>query len=37
MDDLNQTFEKFQVPAQERAELVAIVNSTKPDIVLNGR
>lgn len=37
LDDLDQTFEKFQVPAGERAELVAIVNSTKSDIVLNGR
>lgn len=37
LDDLNQTFDKFQVPAKERAELVAIVNSTKSDIVLNGR
>lgn len=33
MDDLHQTFEKFQLPAAERAELVAIVNSTKNDIV----
>ena len=33
MDDLHQTFEKFQLPAEERAELVAIVNSTKNDIV----
>ena len=37
IDDLNQTFDKFSVPPRERAELVAIVNSTKPDIVLNGR
>ena len=37
LDDLTQTFDKFGVPAQERAELVAIVNSTKGDIVLNGR
>jgi hemoglobin len=37
LDDLNQTLDKFQVPAQERSELVAIVNSTKHDIVLNGR
>lgn len=33
LDDLRQTFEKFHVPATERAELVAIVESTKPDIV----
>jgi hemoglobin len=37
MDDLDQTFDKFQVPAAERAELIAIVNSTRNDIVLNGR
>ena len=37
LDDLNQTFEKFAVPAAERAELTAIVNSTKNDIVLDGR
>ena len=34
MDDLRQTFDKFGVPAAERAELVAIVESTKGDIVL---
>lgn len=34
MDDLSQTFDKFGVPAAERAELVAIVESTKGDIVL---
>ena len=33
LDDLRQTFDKFQVPATERAELVAIVESTKSDIV----
>jgi hemoglobin len=33
MDDLRQTFDKFGVPAAERAELVAIVESTKGDIV----
>lgn len=33
LDDLHQTFEKFQLPAPERAELLAIVNSTKGDIV----
>ncbi len=37
MNDLDQTFDKFSVPAAERAELIAIVNSTKADIVLNGR
>ena len=35
LDDLHQTFEKFQLPATERAELLAIVNSTKGDIVRN--
>jgi hemoglobin len=34
LDDLRQTFDKFQVPAAERAELLAIVESTKSDIVL---
>ncbi len=33
IDDLHQTFEKFQVPAAERAELRAIVDSTYGDIV----
>ena len=33
LDDLRQTFDKFQVPAVERSELVAIVESTKADIV----
>ncbi|MFO0916741.1 MAG: group 1 truncated hemoglobin [Planctomycetaceae bacterium] len=37
LDDLNQTFEKFGVPAAERSELTAIVNSTKQDIVQDGR
>jgi hemoglobin len=37
LDDLRQTFDKFQIPARERAELLAIVNSTKADIVLHGR
>ena len=34
LDDLHQTFDKFDVPAAERAELLAIVESTKSDIVL---
>ena len=34
MEDLHQTFNKFQVPQQEREELVAIVESTKEDIVI---
>ena len=33
LDDLRQTFDKFQVPAAERSELLAIVESTKADIV----
>jgi hemoglobin len=34
MDDLNQTLAKFQVPVQEQQEVVAIVESTRNDIVL---
>jgi len=34
LDDLNQTFNAFQVPETERRELLAIVESTKSDIVL---
>lgn len=34
LDDLRQTFDKFQVPSAERGELLAIVESTKGDIVL---
>jgi hypothetical protein len=39
MDDLQQMLDKFGVPAQEQAELKAIVDSTNADIVLkpNGR
>jgi hemoglobin len=33
LDDLGQTFDKFHVPPAERAELFAIVESTKNDIV----
>jgi len=33
LDDLQQTLNHFSVPAQEQAELKAIVNSTRPDIV----
>lgn len=33
LDDLTQTFDKFGVPGPERAELFAIVDSTKADIV----
>jgi hemoglobin len=34
LDDLQQTLDKFNVPQAERAELFAIVESTKKDIVL---
>jgi hemoglobin len=34
MDNLRQTFDKFSVPDAERRELVAIVESTKGEIVL---
>ena len=34
MDDLQQTFDKFSVPAQEQEELKAIVESTRADIVV---
>src|SRR5262245_40213555 len=34
LDDLTQTFNKFNVTATERQELAAIVESTKKDIVL---
>ncbi len=33
LDDLHQTLDHFAVPAQEQAELKAIVNSTRSDIV----
>src|SRR3954463_7402617 len=34
LDDLRQTFDRFGVPQGERQELLAIVESTKKDIVL---
>jgi hemoglobin len=34
MDDLQQTLDKFGVPAKEQAELKAIVESTRADIVV---
>jgi hemoglobin len=34
MDDLQQTFDRFDVPKPERGELVAIVESTKEAIVV---
>jgi hemoglobin len=33
MDDLRQTLDKFSVPAGEQSELIAIVESTRADIV----
>jgi hemoglobin len=35
LDDFKQTLDKFNVPAPEQAELNAIVNSTRSDIVVN--
>ena len=34
LDDFRQTLDKFQVPAQEQSELMAIVDSTYADIVI---
>jgi hemoglobin len=34
LDDLQQTLDHFKVPAQEQAELKAIVDSTRSDIVV---
>jgi hemoglobin len=34
MDDLDQSLNRFAVPEPERGEVVAIVESTKPDIVM---
>lgn len=34
MDDLQQSLDKFAVPAEEQAELKTIVNSTRSDIVI---
>lgn len=34
MDDLQQTLDKFSVPAREQTELKAIVDSTHADIVV---
>ena len=36
LDDFRQTLDKFNVPAAEQAELFAIVESTKGDIVKTG-
>lgn len=35
LDDLEQTFNKFGVPTAERQEILAIVNSTRGDIVMS--
>jgi hemoglobin len=37
LDDFQQTLDKFQVPAEEQAELNAIVDSTRSDIVVSAR
>jgi hemoglobin len=34
MEDLDDTFDKFQVPQPERDEFITIITSTKPDIVV---
>jgi hemoglobin len=34
MEDLDDTFDKFSLPKAERDEFIAIIESTKPDIVL---
>ncbi len=34
LDDFQQTLDRFTVPVEEQAELKAIVNSTRPDIVV---
>ena len=34
LDDFQQTLNKFAVPVEEQAELKAIVNSTRSDIVV---
>jgi hemoglobin len=35
LDDFQETLDKFAVPAEEQAELKAIVNSTRSDIVVD--
>ena len=35
LDDFQQTLDQFAVPAEEQAELKAIVDSTRPDIVID--
>ena len=36
LDEFQATLDKFEVPATEQAELKAIVNITKADIVVGG-
>ena len=35
LDDFQQTLDKFKVPAEEQAQLKAIVDSTRSDIVID--
>ena len=35
LDEFRQTLDKFKVPDEEQAELEAIVNSTRSDIVID--
>jgi hemoglobin len=34
VDDLNQTLDKFEVPQQERSEVLAIIDGSRDDIVV---
>ena len=34
IDDLNQSLDKFEVPQQERSEVLAIIESTREAIVV---
>ena len=34
MDDLNQSLDQFAVPQQEKSEVIAIVDSTRSEIVV---
>jgi hypothetical protein len=34
VDDLNQTLDKFEVPQQERSEVLALIESTRDAIVV---
>jgi len=35
--DFRKTLDKFKVPAAEQSELITIVGSTKPEIVVAGK